>query len=587
MTKVKTTKPGNCTRIVSSIATTLGFNDPLEICPNEMKEAREAAFLSKDPDEFAFWYLKSEVFSKFRSASDGGQELREAALDRFWEAEVACMAATPRLIGPSEVNPSIPTTLIPAINRARRWVERVLGPFDINELPNHIGWGPGATTEFSRRRATRSNKWEFSTHVTPAAEPYAWAIREWLGLRSFMDLPELSPVLGNKVTTVPKSYKTDRTIAIEPTWNAFLQKGLGGMIRARLNRLGLLTPDAQHRNRVAACEGSLTGELATIDLSSASDTVSIALCELLLPADWFRAVDDLRSHYFSTQGLMLDWSAMFRDDRDGMPPWVPYDKISSMGCGFTFELETLLFQALTVAASGKGNTRGVRAYGDDIICNTDDYEAVSALLAHAGFKQNAEKSFATGPFRESCGGHYWHGLDVTPFYIKEVPTLLSQVIEIANKLLGWSCLRVDSKEHPGLPRLLRESWLLAYRSIPRAFRGPFGLPGCVWTNWDLATPSYDASTQSWRVLRCQRKVLMHDESDRLGALAEALSVKRMEAQLRRNSPFSPLMGAEWWTKDEDPLTDIQASSRRTGLERDVVSRAWVPSTRWSTLPVSW
>ena len=42
-------------------------------------------------------------------------------------------------------------------------------------------------------------------------------------------IPEV--VAGNKIVTVPKNYKTERTIAIEPLLNSVLQKGIGAVIR--------------------------------------------------------------------------------------------------------------------------------------------------------------------------------------------------------------------------------------------------------------------------------------------------------------------------------------------------------------------
>jgi hypothetical protein len=85
-------------------------------------------------------------------------------------------------------------------------------------------------------------------------------------------------VSGNNVDWVPKNYKTDRTIAIEPDWNMFLQKGLGGLLRRRLRRVGQDLND-QSTNRFCAAVGSIDGSLATLDMSMASDTVAYRLVE--------------------------------------------------------------------------------------------------------------------------------------------------------------------------------------------------------------------------------------------------------------------------------------------------------------------
>ena len=74
------------------------------------------------------------------------------------------------------------------------------------------------------------------------------------------------PVIRQCTPTVPKSYKTNRVIAIEPSWSMFFQKGVGRMIRKRLERFGQLHPDAQERAKNFARVGSDTGLLATLDL---------------------------------------------------------------------------------------------------------------------------------------------------------------------------------------------------------------------------------------------------------------------------------------------------------------------------------
>ena len=160
---------------------------------------------------------------------------------------------------------------------------------------------------------------------------------------------------GNNVTTVPKTWKTERVIAIEPCWNSFFQKGVGKLIRRRLRKVGILLRDSQERHGYLARMGSVHKVFATLDLKSASDTICIGLVEALLPEDWLRVLTDLRSPY------MGEGEARYR-----------YQRWSSMGNGYTFELETLIFYALTVAIVGAESGRGVSVYGDDIIAPIDD-----------------------------------------------------------------------------------------------------------------------------------------------------------------------------------------------------------------------
>jgi hypothetical protein len=90
----------------------------------------------------------------------------------------------------------------------------------------------------------------------------------------------------------------------------------------------------------------------------------------------------------------------------------------------------LFFSICFVAARLSGYTRKeiLRAirkgvplfvvYGDDIICHYSISEALLQLLKLLGFTPNSKKSFTTKDFlyRESCGGEYYKGLDMSPFY---------------------------------------------------------------------------------------------------------------------------------------------------------------------------
>jgi hypothetical protein len=118
--------------------------------------------------------------------------------------------------------------------------------------------------------------------------------------------------------------------------------------------------------------------------------------------------------------------------------WHLLEKFSSMGNGFTFELETLIFLCLILAVDETGQKlesgRNVFTYGDDIICPTEYSEAVISALKFSGFSLNMKKSFVSGPFRESCGGDFFGGVDVRPFFLKEFPCEPQQLISFANGL---------------------------------------------------------------------------------------------------------------------------------------------------------
>jgi hypothetical protein len=203
-----------------------------------------------------------------------------------------------------------------------------------------------------------------------------------------------------KLAFVPKNAKTYRSVLVEPTLNTMLQGGYGRHIASRLRRVGQDIHD-QSRNQRLAREGSLTGALATLDLSSASDTISSELVAHLLPIDWFLALDACRTKTY-VDPLTSEVKVL--------------EKFSSMGNGFTFPLQTLIFWALVVAS--QETTADVSVYGDDIICPVETVPTVLEVFAACGFKVNQSKSYWSGPFRESCGTDYYLGIDIRPFYLK-------------------------------------------------------------------------------------------------------------------------------------------------------------------------
>jgi hypothetical protein len=314
-------------------------------------------------------------------------------------------------------------------------IAQVLGDVDYGMFSDSR-FSSGASTSRKRRYGDAYFKYRTTqmcpVDVTPRAFPYARAL--------IMETPawsesgvHLKVVPGNRISTVPKKTEIDRTIALEPDMNMHLQLAVGGDIRRKLLRVGVNLNDQRH-NAALAYIGSVDGSLATIDLSNASDSISYDLIAELLPFDWFSILDDLRS----PTGELPDGSTLV------------WEKFSSMGNGFTFELESLIFWAITVSVvayedkfrlpSERIGTKrdAVSVYGDDIICPSTYANSVIAVLSQFGFKTNEEKTFVTGPFRESCGKHYYNGTDVTPFYIRQEVSSLTRMIHFLNRLRAWS-----------------------------------------------------------------------------------------------------------------------------------------------------
>jgi hypothetical protein len=237
-----------------------------------------------------------------------------------------------------------------------------------------------------------------SEHLLDARGPYVCYDNELVGMNV---TKRAKLVTCNKLSFVPKTVKTHRVIAVEPLLNSVLQKGVDSVMRKKLRHVGYDLRN-QGLNQDLAKIGSLTGELATMDLKSASDSISIELARLLLPPEWFDLLNRLRSPSYELDG------AKHR-----------YEKFCSMGNGFCFPLETLIFAAATRAVMHEfpNGDRRHAVYGDDIIAPTPAFDGIADLLLYLGFTTNETKSFNTGPFRESCGADWYMGQDVRPVYL--------------------------------------------------------------------------------------------------------------------------------------------------------------------------
>jgi hypothetical protein len=230
----------------------------------------------------------------------------------------------------------------------------------------------------------------------------------------------------------------------------YFQKGIGDYFRYRLKRVGINLND-QSRNQQLARAGSISGNLATLDLSSASDSISSELIFQLLPPLWFTLLSAARSPVTLIDGVAHE-NEMF----------------SSMGNGFTFELESLVFYAIARAtAFYRGISGVISVYGDDIICPTEIAEDLVFVLSFLGFETNVKKSFWTGDFRESCGGHYVDGRDVTPFYVKAPIVRLIDLIHLANSIRKWA----ELESFPILDPEVESLWWHFASMVPRQFWG--------------------------------------------------------------------------------------------------------------------
>lgn len=363
--------------------------------------------------------------SPLLNCTDGPKARKKAAIDSFHAAEESCARINALLGNFQHYRNSCAKShevaaLTEFFTRARKIAGRILGPVP----PAHLmdgRFGPG--TSFELKGSTHStvlDKMHITPHVTSRCLPgfrRALDRTHWGWSRRRYGLPHLAVVPGNRFTTVPKDATKDRGICIEPLGNLWLQLGYGGYIKGRLSRVGLevgVSPsaddpphvwrrsswvDGQTVHQLLAQLGSMTGQWATIDLSNASDTVALELVREVLPPDWFDLLYAVRSPRTLINGR-----------------WVLLNKFSSMGNGYTFELETLIFACLISAATGLKVGKEFKVYGDDIIVPTEHFSTAIRVLTEFGFQPNERKTFNAGFFRESCGGDFFSGCNVRPSY---------------------------------------------------------------------------------------------------------------------------------------------------------------------------
>ena len=301
-------------------------------------------------------------------------------------------------------------------------------------VPQH---GPGATAD----RLVGNDKWnqlEWPSRLErefPIAENVFSSYSEFLSNESGVSFLEPGAERPVRVITVPKTLKTPRIIAIEPTAMQYMQQGLLRSlvdgIEGDDNAYNFIRFIDQTENQKLAELGSLNSSLATLDLSEASDRVSNQHVRALLRkhSHLNRAVDACRSRKADVPGYGVQRLAKF----------------ASMGSALCFPFEALVFctvvflgieqklNRLLTQKDIKSFYGQVRVYGDDIIVPTEYVLPVVDALESYGFKVNRSKSFWTGKFRESCGKEYYEGHDVSITRVRTIlPTHRSDALEITS-----------------------------------------------------------------------------------------------------------------------------------------------------------
>ncbi len=333
--------------------------------------------------------------------------------------------------------------------------------------PKH---GPGSTQD----KLLGNRKWDLPrwTDRLEPVFPYArYCAHSWKpgSGYSYSLLPvELEPPV--KVVFVPKTQKTPRVIAMEPTHMQYVQQAIMTTLVPLLegSRIGASQGFTdQLPNRVKAREGSVRRNYATIDLSEASDRVLASL------------IHDALAPWPTVQEAV----ASCRSLRSELPSGkiITLKKFASMGSALCFPVEVMAFSAIIFTAMRQAGAHSasevlktfaageVRVYGDDIIVPVDSVLFVEEYLETYGLRVNRTKSFSKGKFRESCGGDYYDGVDVTPVRVRrDLPRSKHHVQELvsasstANQLADGGYGRAAEYLHKTVERIIP-----LYPDVPR------------------------------------------------------------------------------------------------------------------------
>lgn len=352
------------------------------------------------------WARRYDALYSKNASLDLNIDREKAAYDKFLESEEQCRRTNKRFNGDHLSDVVFGISARSVFHRLSRKIAGILGEApSLDDL--HCSFGPGSSTTCKKKT---SAKWKLSSQLAVSKDARD-CVTTLASLYPRMAWETLKLDVG-QLSFVPKTAKTHRSIMVEPVVNTFVQRGIGSLIKRRLSRAGCNLYD-QSRNREFARVGSKFGTFATVDLSSASDNISYNVVRELLPWDWYELLASWRTgicHYKKENRYFV------------------LEKFSSMGNGFTFELESCIFYAAAqlscelVGISTNSIKNCVGTYGDDIIVPTDAVAALYAILAFLGFTVNEAKSFSDGPFRESCGADFVLGVDVRPFYVKDCIT---------------------------------------------------------------------------------------------------------------------------------------------------------------------
>lgn len=297
----------------------------------------------------------------------------------------------------------------------------------------------------------------------------------------------------SRLMCVPKTAKSPRLIASEPTSHMWCQQALLSWFETQFKESfdgHFIDLNNQRKSGDMVLSASKTRKYATVDLSDASDRVTCWTVERIFrrnPSVVF-ALHAARTRYI-------------RDSITDVQNFLKPKKFASQGTATTFPVMSFIMLCIALGSCIQGDVtwskirklrRHVRVYGDDIIVPTYGYARLVSAMDLLQLKVNMAKSYVTGHFRESCGVDGFKGHDVTPVrpktLVADSPTSCVAVVDTTNNFLMKGLWHASISLEAHIPlRIKSEIRIVGPRDVGLFGLGTFG-PGSslhLKTRWSV------------------------------------------------------------------------------------------------------
>lgn len=233
----------------------------------------------------------------------------------------------------------------------------------------------------------------------------------------------------SRAAAVPKNRKSCRYVASEPAGALCAQLAIKKYLDRKLRRLFETRVPLNDADKHIGLMRS-SSEHVTLDLSSASDLLSVEAAYRLLPEDWFALLMECRS-----QGVQLPNGDI-----------IPSAIFATMGNGFCFRILSIVTAAVCELCRKRYSV-----YGDDLIVHRSVAPDVCFILESIGLKVNAIKC-CFGRYRETCGAELLDSLDIRPFKPKSILHFRGEPADVVQSI------RALDLQLPTVSQLLLAGW---------------------------------------------------------------------------------------------------------------------------------